>query len=119
LGLNYPNKADLIKSTASNPGGDIFIHGSCVTIGCIPMTNEKIKEIYLYAVYAKNNGQEKIPVYVYPFRMTDANMKKFSAEYGNTPVFSFWKNIKTGYDAFEKEQKELNVTVDRKGNYLF
>jgi murein L,D-transpeptidase YafK len=33
LGINYPNNVDKIRSKGLNPGGDIFIHGSCVTIG--------------------------------------------------------------------------------------
>lgn len=77
LGLNYPNLSDRKKSKATNLGGDIFIHGDCVTIGCLPMTNELIKEIYLYAIYAKNNGQEKIPVYIFPIqndRFTHENL---------------------------------------------
>jgi len=41
LGLNYPNESDKKKSSFSNLGGDIFIHGECVTIGCMPMTNIK------------------------------------------------------------------------------
>ncbi len=53
LGLNYPNLSDKRKSNEINLGGDIFIHGSCVTIGCLPMTDNFIKEIYLLAVYAK------------------------------------------------------------------
>ncbi|MDR0394713.1 MAG: L,D-transpeptidase family protein, partial [Tannerella sp.] len=52
LGINYPNRSDSRKSSAKRLGGDIFIHGSCVTIGCLPMTNDKIKEIYLYAAYS-------------------------------------------------------------------
>src|SRR5690606_38541321 len=35
LGLNYPNAADKRNSKANHLGGDIFIHGSCVTIGCL------------------------------------------------------------------------------------
>jgi murein L,D-transpeptidase YafK len=38
LGINYPNQADKTRSGRLNPGGDIFIHGNCVTIGCIPIT---------------------------------------------------------------------------------
>jgi murein L,D-transpeptidase YafK len=33
LGLNYPNPSDLILSDQMKPGGDIYIHGNCVTIG--------------------------------------------------------------------------------------
>ena len=58
LGINYPNKADAARSNANDLGGDIFIHGSCSTVGCLPMNDENIKEIYLLSILAKNKGQE-------------------------------------------------------------
>jgi murein L,D-transpeptidase YafK len=120
LGLNYPNAADKLKSKANNFGGDIFIHGDCVTIGCMPMTNDKIKEIYLYAVYAKNNGQNNIPVYVFPFRMNEKNMERYQifGTFTNETI-NFWKNLKTGYDMFFKDKKALNISVDKNGDYVF
>ena len=57
LGLNYSNASDKILSDKKNPGGDIFIHGNCISIGCIAMTDDKIKEIYIAAMKAKNRGQ--------------------------------------------------------------
>ena len=120
LGLNYPNLADKRKSKASNLGGDIFIHGSCVTIGCLPMTDNFIKEIYLLAVYARNNGQNKIPVYVFPFKMTDQNMTTYRAKYkDNKELISFWDNLKIGYDKFVKDSKELNIKVTENGDYTY
>lgn len=120
LGLNYPNKADKIKGTASNLGGDIFIHGSCVTIGCMPMTDDKMMEIYLYAVFAKNNGQSKIPVYSYPFKMTDEKTKKYTAFYSrHEHLIAFWDNLKIGYDKFMECNSELNFSVNSKGDYMF
>ena len=74
LGINYPNRSDRILSNAENLGGDIFIHGNCVTIGCIPITDDKIKELYLYAVEAKNCGQDHIPVHIFPTKLTDDNL---------------------------------------------
>lgn len=65
LGINYPNLSDKIKGEKSKLGGDIFIHGSTVTIGCILITDDKIKEVYIYSIYAKENGQNKIP---FPFK---------------------------------------------------
>lgn len=120
LGLNYPNESDKKKSRFSDLGGDIFIHGECVTIGCMPMTNDKIKEIYILALEAKNNGQKKIPVYVFPFEMTPSNMTKFIKMYNeNKELTDFWTNLKTGYDLFMKNRSELKVSVDKKGNYIF
>ena len=120
LGINYPNQSDKKKSNASNLGGDIFIHGACVTIGCLPMTDDKIKEIYLYAVFARNNGQSNIPVYIFPFRMTDANFQAYEKRYvQHQTLIDFWTNLKTGYDKFILHKKELKETVDKAGNYLF
>jgi len=120
LGLNYPNLSDKRKSNASNLGGDIFIHGSCVTIGCLPMTDNYIKEIYLLAVYAKNNGQSKIPVYIFPFKMNDQNLSNYKAMFkDNKELLSFWDNLKTGHDKFFKHLKELNIKVNEKGDYSY
>ncbi|MEX1191668.1 MAG: L,D-transpeptidase family protein [Brumimicrobium sp.] len=120
LGINYPNQSDKLKSNASDLGGDIFIHGSCVTIGCLPMTTDKIKEIYLYAVHAKNNGQSKIPVYIYPYRMTEINNMTYFAKYNHEEkLLKLWKNLKTGFDDFEKHGKAFDFKVDSAGNYKF
>lgn len=120
LGLNYPNVADKRKSKAADLGGDIFVHGSCVTIGCIPMTDEVIKEVYLMAVHAKNNGQSNIPVYVFPFRMSDENMATYKKRFNDDPeLLSFWSNLKVGYDQFVLHKKELSVRVAQNGDYTF
>ena len=82
------------------------------------MTDDKIKEIYLYAVYAKDNGQNKIPVYIFPFQMTDRNFDYYKKYYDES-LINFWLNIKKGYDIFQTTKKELNIKVDSKGNYVF
>lgn len=117
LGVNYPNQSDKIKSTAKDLGGDIFIHGSCVTIGCMPMTDNKIKEIYIYALEAKNNGQNKIPVYIFPFKMTSENIKKYKSNYAHHTLF--WENLKLGYDKFHQNYKELSFSINKNGDYQF
>ncbi len=116
LGISYPNASDLKKCSNNKPGGDIFIHGSCVTIGCLPMTDEVIKEIYMLAVYAKNNGQQRIPVYIFPFEMTSFNMKVMGF---NSPNQAFWKQLKEGYDMFQDNMEPITFFVDKAGNYQF
>ncbi|MDR2881629.1 MAG: L,D-transpeptidase family protein [Azoarcus sp.] len=120
LGVDYPNAADKLKTQAPDPGGDIFIHGSCVTVGCLPMTNPKIEEIYLYAAYARNSGQRRIPVYIFPFRMTPENMKKYETTYRTQPeLLAFWRNLRQGYDKFIESGKALTVSVTDSGDYSF
>ncbi|MDR2790799.1 MAG: L,D-transpeptidase family protein [Campylobacteraceae bacterium] len=120
LGINYPNGADKLRSRAKNLGGDIFIHGSFVTVGCLPMSDNKIKEIYLYAVFAKNNGQNNIPVYIFPFKMNEKNMSKFTRKYAeNEELLAFWRNLKDGYDKFFDTKTELKFSVKKGGLYIF
>jgi murein L,D-transpeptidase YafK len=120
LGINYPNQSDRKSSNATNLGGDIFIHGECVTIGCLPMTNDKIKEIYLYAINAKNNGQHKIPVYIFPFKMTDQKFNEYKKRYSNKKkLIDFWATIKAGYDTFNTNKRELRLSFTKEGNYNF
>lgn len=119
LGLNYPNEADKKRSRAKDLGGDIFIHGNCVTIGCLPMTDDAIKEIYMYAVHAKNNGQNKIPVYIFPFKMTEQNMLSYKNKFkNNKALLLFWENLKMGYNAFQAEKNELSYSIGGNGEYL-
>ena len=120
LGLNYPNASDKVLSDKDAPGSDIFIHGKCVTVGCLPMTDDKMNEIYLFAELAKRSGQAKIPVHIFPFEMTEANISK----YGNMTkrydsYLGFWENLKGGCDYFEKNNIIPNVKVNNEGKYLW
>jgi murein L,D-transpeptidase YafK len=120
LGLNYPNSSDKILSDKKEPGGDIFIHGNCVSIGCMAMTDSLIKELYIAAVEARNGGQNIIPVHIYPFRMSEENMARATEKLEEEKaLLLFWLNLKTGYDFFEKNKQLPSVLVDSKGNYIF
>ena len=61
--VNYPNEFDKSKSQLANVkdmGGDIFIHGKSATIGCIPIGDEAIEEVFLMTQKAINNGVKVI-----------------------------------------------------------
>jgi murein L,D-transpeptidase YafK len=120
LQVSYPGKADLMRSAGQNPGGDIMIHGSCVTIGCLPMTNPGIEEIYIYAIKAKNNGQEEIPVYIFPAWPDKESFRKLLIENSADPALCrFWKNLETGYRLFKEKQLPLLHSVSAAGEYVF
>ncbi|MCD2259985.1 L,D-transpeptidase family protein [Psychroserpens luteolus] len=56
--VSYPNAFDKSKTelaTISDMGGDIFIHGKSVTIGCIPIGDEAIEEVFLLTQKAMHN----------------------------------------------------------------
>jgi murein L,D-transpeptidase YafK len=117
LGINYPNGADQIVADAEHPGGDIFIHGDCVSIGCMAMTDDKIKEIYLLANEAKKNGQSEILVHIYPFKMTNANLEIYGKTYPQWLLF--WQSLKGHYDFFEQHKMYVSDLADDLGNYKF
>ncbi|WP_210520598.1 L,D-transpeptidase family protein [Hymenobacter terricola] len=100
LGLNYPNAADRALGEA-NPGGDIFIHGGAVTVGCMPITDAGIEEVYLLAVTARAAGQAAIPVHIFPFPMTEAEF----AKHRNSPHVAFWRGLLPGYAYFEQHHE--------------
>ena len=121
LGLNYPNVSDRILSDSLRPGGDIYIHGSCVTVGCIPVTDQQIDEIYIIAAYAKALGQDYIPVHIYPVRY---NNKK-SAEYLNGltrndgQLRAFSERLEKVYDHFEMTHQLPVIMTNNSGDYVY
>jgi murein L,D-transpeptidase YafK len=118
LGINYPNNSDKILSNRQRPGGSIYIHGNCVSIGCIPITDEKIKELYILAVEARNYGQEKIPVHIFPAMLNKTGMDALTTEFANqADLLHFWANLKTVYDAFETSRKLPRIRIDNTGRY--
>jgi murein L,D-transpeptidase YafK len=118
LGINYPNASDRVLSDRDHPGGDIFIHGSCVTIGCIPITDPKIKELYLLCVEARNNGQMKIPVTIYPARLGDENHRNLILAHQDDPDrLNLWSDLKTAFDLFQETRDLPTVTFLANGRH--
>ena len=117
LGVSYPNQSDKIIGK-TNPGGDIMIHGNCVTIGCIPLTDTYIKEVYVLAVEARNSGQQTIPVHIFPTRMNDKGMKYLVENFTEKKsLLDFWNNLKPVYDYFELHKQVPKVSIDKQGKY--
>jgi murein L,D-transpeptidase YafK len=118
--LNYPNYSDQMEGDKQQPGGDIYIHGACMTVGCLPMTDPIIEEIYTISINARTQGQLNIPVHIYPIRYTQKSLDYIGREYKNEDEKQkFWVNIKRAYDYFETTHKILPVMYDENGDYAF
>jgi murein L,D-transpeptidase YafK len=115
--INYPNASDVMLKEGTNAGGAIMMHGDCVTIGCLPMTNDKIKELYVLCLEAKNRNN---PVYIdiFPTKFTEANLKMLEANYPKSKV-AFWNTLKPAYDYFEEHHWLPKVIIDKKGKYFY
>lgn len=120
LGINYPNASDEMLSDSVKPGGDIYVHGGCVTVGCIPIKDNQIEEVYLIASLAKDNGQDFIPVHIFPVRYNTTKSYHYLAlsSKENKEYQEFAVGLQQVYDYFNKHKKIPIIAVDEKGNYV-
>ncbi len=121
LGLNYPNASDKILSDLAQPGGDIYIHGSCVTVGCIPITDQQIDELYILAAHAKNAGQDFIPVHIFPIRYNNKKSVDYLSQLTKTDagLKIFSERLESVYDHFEITRQLPVIMTNNKGDYVF
>jgi hypothetical protein len=107
-------------SDSLHPGAGIYIHGSCVSVGCIPITDEGIDEVYILAAMARNQGQDYIPVHIFPVRFNvpksvnylnnlskdDPSLKKFAAK------------LEDAFDYFDKFRQLPVIMINDNGEYV-
>jgi murein L,D-transpeptidase YafK len=96
--LGFPNAYDRAHGRT---GKFLMVHGNCSSIGCYAMTNNGIDDIYRLVDEALHAGQQSVPVHAFPFRMTDANMKKRRSDRWSP----YWANLKDGWDRFEASRQ--------------
>ena len=102
--LGYPNTFD---RAYNRTGNHLMVHGDCKSAGCYAMTDALIEEIYALVREALEGGQKRFSVHAFPFRMTAENMKK----YRRHRWASFWRNLKQGYDEFERTRIPPKIDV--------
>ncbi|MDC0716889.1 L,D-transpeptidase family protein [Nannocystis bainbridge] len=119
LGVSYPNAADRRHSAGQPPGSAIMIHGDCVTIGCIPLEDGPIEELYLAAVFARDAGQRDIPIHIFPCRLDDPTCQaRLATESAARPeLAAFWDGLVPGYLAFLQTGAPPRVLADKGGTY--
>jgi murein L,D-transpeptidase YafK len=117
LGLNYPNASDRVLSDKQRPGGDIFIHGSNVSIGCVPLGDAMIEEVYLAAL---DTRVKPIRVHLFPARMNAADWPAWRDEQvkAKPELAAFWEQLRKGFELFEAEQRIPSVSVEKDGSYV-
>lgn len=108
--IGYPNEYDKLRNRS---GSNIMVHGNCSSMGCFAMNDYRMEEIYTLAHLALTNGQQSFAVHVFPFRMTADNMEKFQS----SRWIEFWKNLKEGFDAFERTRQVPEIQV-ASGKYV-
>ena len=74
LRVSYPNDADRRRGREDgrkNLGGDIMIHGGSATVGCIPIGDDAIEEVFYFAAKA---GKENIRIIIAPYDMRNGRI---------------------------------------------
>ncbi len=111
MNIGYPNAYD---EQHGRTGSKLMIHGGCKSEGCFAMGDNAIEEIYLLAEQSLLAGNDSVPVHIFPFRMTKANLNR----HGDSRWLAFWENMKQGYDLFETHKFPPRVVAEN-GHYLF
>jgi murein L,D-transpeptidase YafK len=118
--VSYPNPSDRIRALKKDPGGSIFIHGSCVTIGCVPLTDRWIEELFLIGLDPHWRYGNKALVHIFPTRLNEEGMAWLKKEFADKPdLLRFWEELKPGYARFEKDHIPARFTIDKNGAYRF
>ena len=118
--INYPNPSDTIRGHPKDPGGLIYIHGSCVTIGCITIDDPEIEQLYLIFLDTVRKHKRRGLVHIFPARMDEKGMKWLKEKYKDQPeLIRFWEEIKVGFDKFEEDHIPNRFTILKNGAYRF
>ncbi len=107
--LGYPNRYDRAHGRT---GSYLMVHGKCVSIGCYAMGDDNIRQIYHLVHDALYGGQRYVSVHIFPFRMEHLD------DHAGNKWYTFWQNLKEGYDLFE-ESKILPRVKVRGKEYRF
>lgn len=128
--VGFPNAFDRHHGRT---GSFLMIHGGCSSVGCFAMTDPVIDEIWQVLTAALAGRQPRVPVQIFPFRLTDRNLAAAgvalssaggaaSGSRPDTPATSghgaFWADLKAGYDLFEETFLPPRVALCR-GRYQF
>jgi len=116
--INYPNASDSIRGVRGHLGNEIFIHGSCLSSGCLPITDDKIKELFVYCIEAYNSGQEEIGMTIFPSQLNETNYSALKSKYSkDKDKISLWADLKKSYDLFNQTRMLPKVKFLKDGTH--
>jgi murein L,D-transpeptidase YafK len=109
LHVDYPNKSDRLRNKdVVDLGGDIMVHGNCVTIGCIPLEDDPIELLYLVVVDAGG----KAPIHIFPAK----DIAKLDV--ADDATRRLWAQLDKGKRAFDDTHRIPRITIDANGDYV-
>lgn len=108
--VSYPNASDRVRSDARRPGGLIYLHGNCASIGCIAIEDGPIEEVYLIAQHAK---ARPIRIDIFPARLTT----QWLDAHQDSEHSGLWNELAPAFAGFEATRRPAPFLVDKAGAY--
>jgi murein L,D-transpeptidase YafK len=114
--IGYPNDLDrhLSDQIHEAPGGDIMIHGTCASIGCLAMSDERVEELWVMAS-SFQIGDRRVHVHIFPTRDIPALLR----DAGYERHHHFWENLQEGYLRFERDHRLFTTSADWHAKYIY
>ena len=121
--IHFPNVADgiiLRNAGLRVPAKEnVYLYGEENTKGNIRLSNNHMKELYIYLVEAKNNDAAGIPIHIFPFKMTPGNREAKALLHKNDSLLiRFWDHIEPGYFIFENSHTIARYSYSRMGYWF-
>ncbi len=118
LFADYPYQIDKNRTRkhvgAVSPGGEICLHGNCVTAGCISFENRNFLPVFLTSAHHNKKYYGHPKIHIFPFRFTQElkiqQSKKVTSNMKSEDLINFWDDIELGYKLFNKTHKAIKVT---------
>lgn len=110
--VSYPNDAD--RRLGQRPlGGAIYVHGNCMSIGCIAIEDGPIEELYLMVLAARGRMKRDVPIHIFPRRLDARGLAALEQHPRATPrLVAFWRSLEPGWRFFEETGRPPRVSVD-------
>lgn len=121
--IEYPNALDAKRTRDAKykkPGGEICLHGNCVSAGCPSFTNRDFLLVFAFVRHHDAGRHGKLQLHIFPFRFDKADEGARSAlagqyQYidavGKKKLLAFWENLEEGFTVFNKSPNPLKVTM--------
>jgi|AntAceMinimDraft_17_1070374.scaffolds.fasta_scaffold04841_2 murein L,D-transpeptidase YafK len=123
--LNYPKSIDRKRTNTYvgkvSPGGEICMHGNCITAGCISFKNRTFLYVYAFAIKHNQKLYGLPQIHIFPFRFTDSLKNMYCDSCCHikcNKLLEFWNNLERGYKLFDSIRKPLKIT-ESEDLYMF
>ena len=126
----YPNALDAKRTKDAHykrTGGEICVHGNCVSAGCPSFKNRDFLPVFAFARHHDEQKHGRLQLHIFPFRFDKVNDERRAALAGSYPyvdavgkrrLLAFWKNLQEGFDAFNANPNPLKIVLE-KDTYRF